>query len=190
MQIVIAMKELKDAVTGFSRVVSGKNTLPILSAVKINCEAGITKITGTNLTEYLTRNLESATGEGNFIIDFKELKDYLKGSRKTGDVTFDIADDRVSGHYQYSDKPVEHVFVRLPEKDWPTEPTFIAKPETITAEALEEIMLALPLASKDDSRRTLNGILLEPGAVVASDGKQLVKFNCNTGVKSKVNRDI
>ena len=47
-------------------------------------------------------------------------------------------------------------------------------------------MLAIPLTSKDDSRRTLNGVLLEPGAVVASDGKQLVKFHEQTGVKSKV----
>ncbi len=186
MQVTIAMKELKDAVNGLARVVSGKTTLPVLSAVKISCMNGTAKITGTNLNEYLTRELNGSTGEGNFIIDFKELREFLKGSQKTGEVRFNIADDRVSAHYQYKDKPVDHVFVRLQDKDWPTEPTFITQPEKITADALEAIMQVIPLTSKDDSRRTLNGVLLEPGAIVASDGKQLVKFHEQTGVKDKV----
>ena len=181
MQVVISMKELKDAAAGLSRVVNGRGSLAVLAAVKINAE----KITGTNLSEYLTRQF-NGSGDGEFIIDFKELKEFIKGSQKAGEVTFDIVDDRISAHYQYKDKPVEHVFVRLPEKDWPTEPTFIAKPEKITADALEAIMQVFPLTSKDDSRRTLNGVLLEPGAIVASDGKQLVKFHEETGVKSKV----
>jgi DNA polymerase III sliding clamp (beta) subunit (PCNA family) len=186
MKFTISLKELKEAVAGLSRVVFGKATLPILSAVRISGDADGVRITGTNLTEYLSRTFEGATGVGEFIIDLKELKEFVKGSRKSGDVTFDIADDRVLGQYYYNDKPVDHVFVRLPEKDWPTEPVFIAKPDKITADALESIMLAMPLASKDDSRRTLNGVLLEPGAVVASDGKQLVKFHGQTGVKQKV----
>ena len=181
MQIVISMKELKDVAAGLSRVVNGRGSLAVIGAVKISAE----KITGTNLSEYLTRRVEGS-GDGVFIVDFKELKEFIKGSQKAGEVTFDIVDDRVSAHYQYKDKPVEHVFVRLPEKDWPTEPTFIAQPEKITADALEAIMQVFPLTSKDDSRRTLNGVLLEPGAIVASDGKQLVKFHEQTGVKSKV----
>jgi DNA polymerase III sliding clamp (beta) subunit (PCNA family) len=186
MKFTISLKELKEAVAGLSRVVSGKVTLPILGAVKISGDAEGVKITGTNLTEYLSRTFEDATGEGEFILDFRELKEFIKGSKKSGDVTFDIADDRVLGQYYYNDKPVDHVFVRLPEKDWPTAPVFIAKLKKITADALESIMLAMPLASKDDSRRTLNGVLLESGAVVASDGKQLVKFHGQTGVKDKV----
>ncbi len=181
MQIVISMKELKDAAARLSRVVSGRGSLAVLGAVKVSAE----RITGTNLSEYLSRRIDGS-GDGEFIIDFKELKEFIKGSQEAGDVLFDITDDRVSAHYQHKDKPVEHVFVRLPEKDWPTEPTFIAKPEKITADALEAIMHVVPLTSKDDSRRTLNGVLLEPGAIVASDGKQLVKFHEQTGVKSKV----
>ncbi len=181
MQIVISMKELKDAVAGLSRVVNGRGSLAVLGAVKISAE----RITGTNLSEYLSRRIDGS-GDGEFIVDFKELKEFIKGGQKTGEVTFDIVDGRVSARYQSKDKPVEHVFVRLPEKDWPTEPTFIAQSENITADALEAIMQVFPLTSKDDSRRTLNGVLLEPGAIVGSDGKQLVKFHEETGVKSKV----
>ncbi len=181
MKIVISLKELKEAVAGLSRVVNGRGSLAVLSAVKINAK----RITGTNLSEYLSIKIDGS-GNGEFIIDFKELKEFLKRSQKTGEVMFDIADDRVFAHYQYKDKPVEHTFVRLPEKDWPEGSVFIAKPEKITADALEAVMPVLPLASKDDSRRTLNGVLLEPGAIVASDGKQLVKFHEQTSVTDKV----
>jgi DNA polymerase III sliding clamp (beta) subunit (PCNA family) len=117
MQIVISMKELKDAVAVLSRVVSRKNTLPILSAVKVSGNADGVLITGTILSEYLTRRVVRTTdgdgltslektsqhddGDGGFIIDFKELREFLKGSKKSGDVTFDIADGQVLGQYYY-----------------------------------------------------------------------------------------
>jgi DNA polymerase III subunit beta len=186
MKFTISLKELKEAVAGLSRVVASKVTLPMLGAVRISGDADGVRITGTNLTEHLSRTFEDATGVGEFIIDLKELKEFIKGSKKSGNVTFHVEADRVHGDNYTNSEPVEHTFVRLPEKDWPTEPVFISKPDKITADALESIMLAMPLASKDDSRRTLNGVLLEAGAVVASDGKQLVKFHGQTGVKSKV----
>lgn len=183
MQIVISMKELKDVVAGLSRVVSGKGSLPVLAAVRVTADDGKVRMTGTNLNEFLIRTFEDASGEGSFLIDFKELREFIKGSRKTGDVTFDIQKDKVLAHYENGDQVVEHTFMRIPDKDWPTEPVYDSEPDKITADALESIMLALPIASRDDSRRTLNGVLLEPEAIVATDGKQLVRFKGFTGVK-------
>ncbi len=37
MKIVISLKELKDAVAGLSRVVNGRGSLAVLSAVKNQC---------------------------------------------------------------------------------------------------------------------------------------------------------
>ncbi len=185
MKIVISLKELKDAVTGLSRVVASRSTLPVMGAVRISGDAEGVRITGTNLSEYLSLQVKGS-GDGEFIVDLKELKEFIKGNKKSGNVTFQVEADRVYGSINSDSTSVEHVFVRLPEKDWPEGPVFITKPEKITADALEAIMQVLPLASKDDSRRTLNGVLLETGAIVASDGKQLVKFHEQTGVKSKV----
>ena len=192
MKIVISLKELKEAVAGLSRVVTSRPTLPVMGTVRISGDAEGGRITGTNLTEYLSwRIVRTADGNGLTTLEkgeetFKELKEFIKGNRKTGNVSFQVEADRVYGSINSDNNPVEHTFVRLPEKDWTEGPVFITKPEKITADALEAIMHVLPLASKDDSRRTLNGVLLEPGAIVASDGKQLVKFHEQTGVKDKV----
>lgn len=90
------------------------------------------------------------------------------------------------GKYENGAQIVEHTFMRIPDKDWPTEPIYNSEPDKITADALESIMLALPIASRDDSRWTLNGALLEPEAIVATDGKQLVRLKGHTGVKQNV----
>ena len=73
MQIVISMKELKEAVVGLTKVISSRNSVPVLSAVKISSENSKIKMTGTNITEYLSRVFEDASGEGSFLFDFKEL---------------------------------------------------------------------------------------------------------------------
>ena len=87
MQFVISMKELKDALAGLAKVVSTRKSVPVLAAVRVSAEDGKVKMTGTNLSEFLTRTFEEATGEGSFLINFKELRECLKGSRKTGNVT-------------------------------------------------------------------------------------------------------
>ena len=98
MKFTISLKELKEAVTGLSRVVGSKVTLPILGAVRISGDADGVRITGTNLTEHLSRTFVRTTdadgltslekADGGFIIDLKELKEFIKGSKKSGNVTF------------------------------------------------------------------------------------------------------
>ncbi len=182
MQIVISMKELKDALAGLAKVMTTRKSVPVLAAVRVSAADGKVRMTGTNLTEFLSRSLEDATGDGSFLIDFKELREFLKGSRKNGNVAFDVQEDKILAQYEN----VEHTFMRIPDKDWPTEPVYNSEPDKITAEVLESITLALPIASRDDSRRTLNGVFLEPDAIVATDGKQLVRFKGITGVKQNV----
>ena len=186
MQIVISMKELKEALAGLAKVVTTRKSVPVLATVRVSAEGDKVRVTGTNLSEFLTKTFDDASGVGSFLIDFKELREFIKGSRKNGNVSFDIGDDRVTGQYENGDLTVEHTYMRLQDKDWPTEPVYNSESDKITAEAMEAITLALPIASRDDSRRTLNGVLLEPEAVVATDGKQLVRFRSATGVKQNV----
>ena len=111
MKFTISLKELKEAVTGLSQVVSGKTTLPILGAVRISGDADGVRITGTNLTEHLNRTFEDATGVVEFIVDLKELKEFIKGSKKSASVTFHMEVDRVHGDNYTGSEPVEHTFV-------------------------------------------------------------------------------
>ena len=139
MQIVISMKELKEALAGLAKVVNTRKSVPVLAAVKISTDSGKVRMTGTNLTEFISRVFEDASGDGSFLIDFKELRELLKGSRKNGNVTFDVQDDRVTGRCENG----EHTFMRIPEKDWPTEPVYNSEPGKIAAE-MTRALDALP----------------------------------------------
>ncbi len=186
MNFTIPLNELKDSVKGLAMVISYRSSIPALKAVRIAGDAAGVTITGTNLSEFLSYRLKDAEGTGSFIIDFKELRELVKGNRRSGNVTFQIQADLVKAVNATGKEPVDHVFARLPDKDFPEAPAFDSEPDKITKEALQSITQALPLASRDNSRRTLKGILLEPDAIVASDGKQLVRFKGCTGVKQNM----
>jgi hypothetical protein len=67
-----------------------------MGAVRISGDAESVRTTGTNLAEYLSRRIVRTTdgdgltmfkkGDGEFIIDFKELKEFIKGNRKSENV--------------------------------------------------------------------------------------------------------
>jgi DNA polymerase III sliding clamp (beta) subunit (PCNA family) len=78
MKLTISKKGLKDALVNLSKIVSSRASLPILGCVKISGEKDGVKVTGTNLEQTLTCKIKGGEGGGSFIVDLKELKDYLK----------------------------------------------------------------------------------------------------------------
>lgn len=123
MKISIPMKELKDALVRMSKVIYGKTNLPVLGGVKITgTESGVT-LTGTNLEETLTCIILNETKSGgSFIINLKELKDYLKTGGSSGTVQFEDVGNRIAGIFHAGNVPAIRQFNSIPLDDWPELP--------------------------------------------------------------------
>lgn len=187
MKLIISKKGLKEALIVMSKIISGKSTLPIVGAVKINSDKNGVTVSGTNLEEYLTCKIEGSEGGGSFIINLKELKDYLKQGGTSATVEFEDVGDKIAAIYHAGNIPVIKQFNCLPFDDWPKFSEARNKWNKIPRETLECIQKVIPFAAgKNDTRKTLQGIFMESDAVVATNGKYLTKLYCNTGIKKSM----
>jgi DNA polymerase III sliding clamp (beta) subunit (PCNA family) len=187
MKLTIPKKELKEALIAMSKIIAGRSALPIVNCVKIEgSEDGIAIISATNLEEHLTYIIKGCDGTGAFIIDLKELKDFLK-TGKQSDRTVEIEEMGSTVAAMFFHDRVDSVknITTYPEKDWPKLLGSSIKGKKISGDVFENIQKAIPCAAnKDDTRAVLKSVFLEKDAVVATNGKELLKLNCRTGVKT------
>ena len=185
MKIIIPKKELKEALINISKVVTGKSSLPILGAVKISGTGDGVRVTGTNLEQTLTCKIAGGDGEGSFIIDLKELKVYLKQGGTSITVQFEDVGNKIAALFHAGNIPVIKRFKTFPIDEWPELSEIYNrgyKSDTLFAKICD----AIPSASKDSTRKILQSVLLESDVVVATNGKELVKLHCNTGIREAV----
>ena len=177
--IRILKSKLVETLKGLSKVVPPKASIPVLGHVRLKAANGNVSITGTNLEEWLTCEMDAETeNNADWLLDFAKLKDFLKGEGKVfvgieaaGDRAVKIAFD-AGGHL------VERIFETMPLDEWPMIPSQPKEMKPVSSKLFENIRLAYPSSAKDVSRRILSGVFLEDNAVIATDGKQLVKFDC------------
>jgi len=182
MKMLLKMKPLKEALTALSKIVSNKPNLPILGAVKLSGSKDGLTIFATNLDETLTYTIKGEGG-GSCILNLKELKEYTKNCKDSIQLE-DLGVDRVSAIFHAGSIPCIKQFKQYPLQDWPEEQHIYGKGNKIPRKTLECIQKAIPSAApKNDSRSNLKGVLLEPNAVIATSGKELVKLNSITGVR-------
>jgi DNA polymerase-3 subunit beta len=185
MKLTISKKGLKDALVNLSKIVSSRASLPILGCVKISGEKDGVKVTGTNLEQTLTCKIKGGEGGGSFIVDLKELKDYLKQGGTTATVQFEDVGNKIAAIFHAGNIPVIKQFSQFPLDEWPelAEVYYRGYKSDIL---FAKIYDAASSASKDSTRRVLQSVLLESDAVIASNGKELVKLSCTTGIKKAV----
>ena len=182
MKITIPKKELKEALINLSKVVSGNAALPIINAVKISGTKDGIRVTGTNLEQTLVCKISGGDGGGAFIVNLKELKDYLKQGGTSTTVQFEDVGKKIAGLFYADNIPVIKQFTQFPLDEWPELQEVYNK--GIKSDTLfSKINQAVPSASKDSTRKVLQSVLIESDAVIATNGKELVKLNCLTGIK-------
>ena len=185
MQITLPRGELKQAVSGFIKVVNGRShTLPILGGVRFeSSKAGITAQV-TDLDQHLRYRFggAQAQGDGAFILPLANLKDLVHGKAQetlcfeTGDKCSVTVSNNVGDHV------VKHPVEGLDVDDWPSIPADVAtKPAD---RFLETYRRLVPFASTDSTRYTLNSVYVEvadkgehPVTMVATDGRRLSCWN-------------
>ena len=186
MKFVISSTELLDHLQAISRVISSKNTLPILDNFLFQLADKELKITASDLETTLitTINLENVTDEGSLAIPARILTDTLKefpDQPLTFDInteTFGIVITTENGKYN---------IVGQNGEDFPQLPVIKDDQKTsiqLTADVLLSGITKTLFATADDELRpVMNGIYIELSpdnmTFVASDAHKLVRYRRN-----------
>jgi DNA polymerase III subunit beta len=190
MSFVIPKKQLKEAVSKLAKVVPTSPNIPLLGMVRFNITDNTLRISATDLTQQLSCVFKNYCVEPDcsFLLEFSKLKEYMTiiGNSKNNVYLDKVTDSAISLSVMVNDKPVIEEFKVIADDEWPAQAD--NKPgNEFPARMLEAVRLsAKSAASPDETRKLLKGVLLEPDAVVTTNGKQLSRFDCNTGVKSRV----
>ena len=120
MKLTVPKKELKEALIASGKIIAGRSALPIVNCVKIEgSEEGIAVVSATNLEEHLTYIIKGCDGTGAFIINLKDLKDYLRKCGNSKTIQFEELGDKISATSFAGNVPVVKQFKTYPEKEWP-----------------------------------------------------------------------
>lgn len=183
MKFVVSSTELLGHLQAISRVISSKNTLPILDNFLFNLSGNDLEITASDLESTLiTRmKLENTQGDGTIAMPARILLDTLK-EFSAQPLTFDINPDTLA--VVISSENGKFNVVGQNGVDFPALPT-IKKDKKFSFTINADIMLAginktLFATADDELRPVMGGIFIEASpkqiTFVASDAHKLVRY--------------
>ncbi len=84
MKLTTTRGQIKEAVTGLGKIISGKCTLPVLGHVRVHADGRGATATGTDLEQVAQYRFSDAQveGSGDFIVPLSALKPLTKGGAK------------------------------------------------------------------------------------------------------------
>ncbi len=183
MKFVISSTDLLNHLQSISRVISSKNTLPILDNFLFNLQDNELVITASDLESTLTTRmmLENASGNGIIAIPARILTDTLKEFSEQP-LTFDISTENYS--VTISTENGKFNVVGQNGEDFPQYPVLkddIKTSVRMNAEILlQGITRTIFATAEDELRPVMNGIYLdftpENMTFVASDAHKLVRY--------------
>ncbi len=186
MKFVVSSSDLLNHLQSISRVISSKNTLPILDNFLFNLEAKVLEITASDLeSTFITRmTLENASEPGSIAIPAKILLDTLK-EFPDQPLTFDISLENlsvtiISANGQFN-------IIGQNGIDFPQVPSVKSDKKTslrVNYEVLlNGISKTLFATADDELRPVMNGVFIELAesslTFVASDAHKLVRYRRN-----------
>lgn len=183
MKFVVSSTELLSHLTVVSRVISSKNTLPILDNFLFNLKGNDLEITASDLETTLTTRikLENVTDDGQVAIPYRILVDTLKEFPEQP-LTFDI--NKSNQAIKVSTDTGEFNIVGQPAEDFPIKASIKSESKVSlqlpAASLLSGISKTIFATADDEMRPVMNGILLELSdeslTFVASDAHKLVRY--------------
>lgn len=183
MKFVISSGELFKHLQAIGKVISSKNTLPILDNYLFQLEENVLTITASDLETTLitTMMLEEPVGSGSIALDAKRLNEILKEFPEQP-LTFEINNDNFKVELK-SDKGEYAIMGQNPE-DFPQLPDVNeekAFKANLSSDVLNQGVTKTLFATADDELRpVMNGIFIEISSdnviFVASDSHKLVRY--------------
>jgi DNA polymerase-3 subunit beta len=183
MKFVVSSTELLSHLQAVSRVISTKNTLPILDNFLFKLEANQLEITASDLESTLvtTMGIENTTDEGSIAIPARLLTDTLKEFSEQP-LTFEINLNKLS--VIINSENGKFTIVGYNSGEFPQMPT-IKPDKKASIEVAPDLLLSgisntLFATADDELRPVMNGVYIELSTddltFVASDAHKLVRY--------------
>ncbi len=188
MKFVVSSNELLSHLQSVSRVISSKNTLPILDNFLFSLEGNELKITASDLETTLitTVTLENATDSGKIAVPARILTDTLKEFSEQP-LTFEINTDNLN--VVINSENGQFTVMGQSGDEFPQLPV-IKEDQKVSLDVDSELLLSgisktIFATADDELRPVMNGIFIElsPEDVtfVASDAHKLVRYKRTDG---------
>ena len=185
--IKLPVAELKTAISGFTKVIPHRTTLPVLGMLHVERDRhGWVRLSATDLDTFLSLRLEAPQEGGSpakCLVPFAEIQKL--GKNCPADELLDLevlSEDKLLLRHRIGSHPVEQVITVQPVEDFPPAPVVSAASVSLDEAARATLLDALACASDDVTRVILGGAYLDvskPGShyAVATDGRHLYASN-------------
>ena len=177
--ITLKVKTIREALRGFSKLNLRTCKDPILLTVRFKSSENRIRLSATDLDQQLTYHCQDGISheDSEFLIPIAKLRSCCKGEKPETRLHFHPETDRHLIHIDDGVMTSEIGCEVLPINKYPG---FEAPKHLLTeipAFGVRAIQEATGSASDDPNRYILNGVLLEPGNVVATNGRILYRSN-------------
>lgn len=183
MQINLPAATLKVLIKAFSKVVTGRGTLPVLSCLRFRHDPAedVTTVEGTNLDETLIYHLppESVApgGADAFLVPFQEFRNLAVNLSSRGSVLLTPeGDSAVIAGTRCGDSLVQREFGSMPASEFPSTMHPLACAPADVASFLQGYHTVLTAASPDETRAVLHGVFYDHqnSCMAATDSRRLM----------------
>ncbi len=183
-QITLPVAELKTALSGLSKVVSRKSTLPVLQSIRLSRDVeGRVTLAATDLDAFVSYRLQEPQPAQPFdvLLPYEQLNKSVRGA--TGDVTVCAeAKDKVKLRYQIGGSPLEQSVATLSPDEFPPTPAVTQLGVKLPPNFGETLRQAFETSSTDSSRYVIQGAYLdvqEPNchSIISTNGRCLFAAN-------------
>ena len=184
--ITMPVRELKTALTGLSKVISKRASLPVLQHVRAERAAdGATTISATDLDAFASyRFTEGSEGKAeSILVPFPALNSIVKHCGADETIGFEKSSgEHALIYYQIGGHAAEQRVASLPSDEWPPTPELKGERVLLDGALRSALLEAFKCVSSDETRYVLRGAYVDVSEkqshfVVATDGKHLYSSN-------------
>jgi DNA polymerase III sliding clamp (beta) subunit (PCNA family) len=183
--ITLPVAALKTALTGLSKIISRRTTLPVLGFVRVERTSEHIELAATDLDSSVIYRMDTpAQGEPRtMLVPFEDLNNITKGCRRDDNLLLSAFKDKVAIRFPVAGNLIEHQCESLAVEEFPPIIEIQGEACPLDADVRQAIRNAFECASTDETRYVIQGAFLDvskPGAhyVVGTDGRHL--FSSNT----------
>lgn len=184
MKLTIPRSELKEALSGLSKVVNQRAPVPVLSCLRLDAEVQTIRLTGTSIDQtalYAITVAEPVPAPVSTLIPIDALQSVLK-TAQGANIEIEPGKDVVTIVAEVAGQNIGRRVETPDLKDWP-ELGVPADTNPVEPGFLAGLRQALTFASSDDSRPLLKAAFLDVSAkaghrIVATDSRRLTVLPC------------